>query len=267
MPFGYQCLEQRDPRSFLFYIVANVGPEGTSRPLAVAYRQGHDATRSRHCRRLLLVSDILRLVKVFAEPANRVPLEAERLLATAWYQNRRTVEPRPTLPDSLQPPYVGRREEWAPTFQPELSWNGAGGEFPFTSTCLLLSLLPCSNSTRRGDVRLQHLSTAFFGDSLEYGAAILDISDLSRIKYGITAFPVRYMADVQYHNSLGGWDAVEDPPPQKEPDIVPVEDRARVPLSILSYLRKYVSYTYKEPADLVLETHPVVDPGVLDCKP
>ncbi|KAJ9480534.1 hypothetical protein VN97_g13021, partial [Penicillium thymicola] len=38
---GYKCLYSESPRSFLFSVVANVGPRGVSRSLAVAYRQGN----------------------------------------------------------------------------------------------------------------------------------------------------------------------------------------------------------------------------------
>ncbi|KAL4863031.1 hypothetical protein BDV12DRAFT_202504 [Aspergillus spectabilis] len=68
-------------------------------------------------------------------------------------------------------------------------------------------------------------------DCLEYGLVVLDISDLdSSVKYGITTFPVRYMAEVQYGDRSNHWDPVEDPP-EKEPDIVPFSPRPRVLIS------------------------------------
>ncbi|KAL4784603.1 hypothetical protein BJX76DRAFT_356838 [Aspergillus varians] len=67
---------------------------------------------------------------------------------------------------------------------------------------------------RPGDFQLQPLSTVFRGDCTEYGLVVLDISDLnSGVKYGIAAFPVRYMAEVSYRGEGFGWDPVEDPPP------------------------------------------------------
>ncbi|PLB48899.1 hypothetical protein P170DRAFT_509564 [Aspergillus steynii IBT 23096] len=46
MPRVYTCLSSNSPRSFLFCIVANVGPGGASRSLVVAYRQGRDGDSS-----------------------------------------------------------------------------------------------------------------------------------------------------------------------------------------------------------------------------
>lgn len=269
MPSGYVCLDKKSPRSFLFYVVANIGPGGSTRPLAVAYRQGNDVSKSPLSRVKAVANDILSLVKVLSEPANRVPLEAERALATGWHrhQDTDTDTRRIALPDSPQPPFVGYKDKWKPSVQPEMPWNDALREFPFTSTCLLLGLLRGSNSTRPGDVQLQSLSTPFYGDCLEYGMVIVDISNLERVKYGIVAFPVCYMAHVYYHSEVGGWDPVEDPPPEKEPDVVLVDERPRVALSILGYLRKSFPFLEDDPNVLELEACPMIDdPGVLDCE-
>jgi hypothetical protein len=270
MPSGYVCLYQKSPRSFLFYVVANVGPGGSTRPLAVAYRQGHDVSRSPSSRVDNVVNDILSLVKVLSEPANRTPLEAERALATDWYRQRQHADtkPRPqALLDSPQPSFAVWEEKSKPIVQPELPPNDTPMEFPFTSTCLVSGLLRGSKSTRTGDVQLQPLSTPFYGDCLEYGMVLVDISNLERVKYGIVAFPVRYMAQVDYHDECGGWDPVEDDAPKKEPDSVLVDERPRVPLSILGYVRKYFPFWDDDPKVLELQACPHVDyASVFDCE-
>ncbi|KAJ5158757.1 uncharacterized protein N7500_008408 [Penicillium coprophilum] len=286
--FGYTCLTSKYPRSYLFAVVANVGPHGTSRSLAVAYRQGNDSdvylsdlARMRH-----VVTDILTLIDILSDPANRGPLEAERALAQSWYRRSlgRTEaksSERPSVPDSPQPPFVmpgschlrGKGQ-----LQPELPWHDdALSEFPFTTTCLLLGLLRDDghgdtnvtnrNSMRPGDVQLQPLSTVFRGDCAEYGLVVLDISDFdSGVKYGIVGFPVRYMADVWYRGETVGWDYVEDRPPEKEPDVVLFSPRPRAPLSILQWLRKYTHCADLEdyPNSLRLEDRPLVDAAALD---
>ncbi|KAF2704167.1 hypothetical protein K504DRAFT_538166 [Pleomassaria siparia CBS 279.74] len=215
-----------------------------------------------------VVDDILSLVKVLSEPANHAPLKAERALATDWYRQRQDAdtEPRPAaLPDSPQPPFARWNDPWKPTMQPELPRNDTPREFPFTSTCLVSALLRGSKSTRTGDVQLQPLSTPFYSDCLEYGMVVVNISNLEHVKYGIVAFPVCYMAQVDYYNEYGGWDPVEDDPPKKEPDIVLVDERPRVPLSILGYLRKYFSFMENDPKVLELQACALVDdPSVLD---
>lgn len=292
MPLGYTCLEQRSPRSFLFYLVANVGPGGASLPLAVAYRQGNDGTgRAFVLQRVRnVVSDILRLLAVLSDPANRSALEAEQALAMIWYQHKSRAgvrapegEPpheshqRPQVSDSPQPAFVSlATSRRSPEQRPELPWDDAIREFPFACTCLLVGLLThdaraAENqravNTRLGDVQLQPLSTVFTGDCLEYGAVILDISDLNNVKYGIVAFPIRYMAEVYYRGEMVGWDPIEDKPPAKEPDVVLVESRPRVTRSILDYLRHYYLYPilFDESEVLQLRGMPLVDAGVLDC--
>ncbi|KAJ6142529.1 hypothetical protein N7471_001982 [Penicillium samsonianum] len=215
---GYECLDSNSPRSFLFSVVANVGPRGASRswPWLTA----------RH-----VVADTLALIEILSDPANRAPLEAERALAEGWYRrshggNEAESSERPSIPDTPQPPFVvpdGSQRWEQPQILPELPWHDdALSEFPFTTTCLLLGLLrddgdgdanaTISNSRRPGDVQLQPLSTVFRGDCAEYGLVVLDISDLdSGVKYGIVGFPVRYMAEVSYYSKEGGWDPVEDP--------------------------------------------------------
>lgn len=270
MPSGYISLYEKSPRSFLFYVVANVGLGGSTRPLAVAYRQGHDVSSSPLSRVENVVNDILSVVKILSEPANRALLEAERELATDWYRQRQhaDTEPRPqALPDSPQPPFAGWKEKWKPIVQPKLSPNDTPMEFPSTSTCLVSGLLRSSKSTRTGDVQLQPLSTPFYGDCLEYGMVLVDISNLERVKYGIVAFPVCYMAQVDYHHEHGGWDPVEDDAPKEEPDIVLVAERPRVPLSILGYVRKYFPFWEDDPKVLELQACPYVDnASVLDCE-
>ncbi|KAJ5317956.1 hypothetical protein N7508_002464 [Penicillium antarcticum] len=284
---GYKCLYSKNPRSFLFSVVANVGPRGSSRSLAVAYRQGNDRDNSALslARVEHVVADTLARIEILSDPASRAGLEAERALAEDWYRrsqggNKIESSERPSIPDSPQPPFVvpdGSQRSEKPQILPELPWyDNAPSEFPFTTACLLLGLLredgnanaTNSNSTRPGDVQLQPLSTVFRGDCTEYGLVVLDISDLdSGVKYGIVGFPVRYMAEVSYHSEEGGWDPVEDPPPKKEPDIVLISPRPRLPLSILQWLRKYFYYLNLDagPSVLRLEDRPLVDAVALDC--
>ncbi|KAI9036632.1 uncharacterized protein KD926_001645 [Aspergillus affinis] len=271
----YISLYSNAPRSFLFCVVANVGPRGTSRSLAVAYRQGRDSKilPSSLERMNNVVADTLALIEILSDPANRAPLEAERALAEDRYRRfQRDSEDegnwRPSVPDTSQPPFVvpdsSYREEQAQPL-PDLPWRDDGPrEFPFTTTCLLLGLLR-DDGTRPGDIQLQPLSTVFRGDCNEYGLIVLDISDLdSGVKYGIVAFPVRYMAEVFCHGP--DWDPIEDQPPVKEPDVVLVSPRPRVPLSIVRWIRKYLHCgdPEKDPNVLKLEDRPVVDGTALD---
>ncbi|KAL3447819.1 hypothetical protein BJX65DRAFT_276090 [Aspergillus insuetus] len=303
MPRAYTTVANGSPRSFLFCVVADVGPRGTSRTLAVAYRQGSDSSSTASlCRLGHVVADILALIDVLSDPTNRALLEAERSLAKDWY--RRPSQPqshagretrtensreRPCIPETPQPPFVhysdkrhyNRANRQRP---PELPWHGDGAssEFPCTTTCLLLGLLRETedhkadlkadafksnhNRTRPGDVQLQPLDIVFRGNCLEYGLVVLDVSDLDAgVKYGIVAFPYKYMADVYYWSDVVGWDPVEDPPPEKEPDIIPTTPRPRVPLSILQWVHTY-HYTglTEDPSVFRLDAKPRVNATSLD---
>jgi hypothetical protein len=207
-------------------------------------------------------------------------LEAELALARAWYQPRDDEsqeaevpqylgQRRPEFPDTEQPSFSTASSFKAADSQPELPWDEALTEFPFTSTCLLLGLLhdDGSNETRPGDIQLQPLETVFRGTSLEYGMVVLDISNLDQVKYGIVAFPIRYMAEVFYRGEEFGWDPVEDDPPAQEPDAVHVEVRPRVLLSILQNLKTfYYTINLREESHVLeLEQKPLADGRILDC--
>ncbi|KAJ6149055.1 hypothetical protein N7471_000254 [Penicillium samsonianum] len=274
---GYTTLYSRTPRSFLFAVVANVGPGGTSRCLAVAYRQHHDEYNSQISwdRVQCMVTDTLALTEVLSDPTNRAPLEAERALAEDWYRRSQGREPpiheRPSVPDTAQPPFVPwykRREPGQQ--QPPLPWrDDAPSKFPFTATCVLLALLRDTrdNRTRPSDVQFQPLSTLFRADCIEYGLVILDISDLdSGVKYGIVAFPMNYMAEVEYGGEMIGWDPVEDPQPEKEPDVVLADPRPRELLSISQWVSKHYYWSGLEKASCILklEERPLADAVALD---
>jgi hypothetical protein len=108
----------------------------------------------------------------------------------------------------------------------------------------------------------------FRADCTEYGLVVVDISDLdSGVKYGIVAFPVDYMAEVQSRDKFFDWDPVEDPQPEKEPDVVLVSPRPRVLLSIAQWAGKYYRWSDLEdhPSILRLEKRPLADAAALDC--
>ncbi|KAJ5124022.1 uncharacterized protein N7515_007847 [Penicillium bovifimosum] len=278
MPWDYRSLYSTTPRSFLFAVVANVGPGGASRALTVAYRQYHDrynefeasGARVHH-----MVTDTLALIEILSDPANRALLEAERALVEDWYRrspHEPSVHERPSIPDTAQPPYVPSFEDEVPVQQqPRLPWReDTLSQFPFTATCVLLALLrddSAADATRPGDVQFQPLSTVFRADCTEYGLVVLDISELdSGVQYGIAAFPVHYMATVWDPDENIDWDPVEDDQPE-EVDIVLESSRPRVLLSIAQWIRKYYSLWGLEdhPGILRLEERPLADAAALDC--
>ncbi|KAF9884746.1 hypothetical protein FE257_001308 [Aspergillus nanangensis] len=272
----YTTIYTRTPRSLLFAIVANVGPGGTNRPLAVAYRQHHDAYNSHtsYPRVRHMVADTLSLIDILSDPANRAPLEAERALAKDWYRRSSGDElpthERPSVPDTEQPPYMPMDKSREPVQQlPPLPWREDGvSQFPFSATCVLQALQrddASTEATRPGDIQFQPLSTVFRADCLEYGLIVLDISDLDHVKYGIIAFPTCYMAEVPCEDENMDWDPVEDDQPEQV-DVVLASPRPRVPLSIGQWVRKYCLWLSLDeaPRILELEERPLADAATLD---
>jgi hypothetical protein len=195
-----------------------------------------------------MVADTLALIAIFSDPANRACLEAEKALAN-WY--RRSLDPpideRPSVPDRPQPlylPLTERRLDLEPL--PPLTWcYDAVRKFPFTATCVSLALLrgDHDHNTAISDVQFQPLSTIFRGDCKEYGLVVLDISDLETgVRYGIVAFPMRYMTDVQHQSPTGDYGRVKATPPAQEPDVVLESSRPRKLLSIAEWLCRYYSW-------------------------
>ncbi|KAJ6145003.1 hypothetical protein N7470_008898 [Penicillium chermesinum] len=174
-------------RSYLFAVVANVGPGGASRALSVAYRQHPEKYNARGSGTQVkhVVTDTLALIAILSDPANYAPLEAEKAIAKDWY--RRSHEPpvneRPCVTDRPQPlcvPPSKRQVRVDPLL--ELPWQDeVVRTFPFTATCVLLALLWGDHRywTRIGDVQYQPLSTLFRGDCKGYCLIVLDISDLN----------------------------------------------------------------------------------------
>ncbi|KAF9894399.1 hypothetical protein FE257_007902 [Aspergillus nanangensis] len=273
MHWEYRTVSSRAPRSFIFTVVANVGPNGARRPLAVAYRQHHDKCnrdgswpRVNH-----MVTDTLALIDTLSDPVNRAPLEAERALAADWYRRspqEPPIQERPSIPDTPQPPFVPWDHRREPVHQQApLPWREDGLQFPFIATCVLLALLRddrAGNATGPRDIQFQPLSTVFRADCTEYGLVVLDISDLDHVKYGIVASPVDYMADVPSRGEFFDWDPVEDPQPETEPDVVLRSPRPRVLLSITQWVGKYWWGLKDHPSILRLEERMLVDEAALD---
>lgn len=124
-------LRSQSPRSFLFYIVADIGPDRASRPLAVAYRQGSIKDDHTGLRANRVIDDILRIMTVFSDAVNRTSIEGEVALAARWYQDQGDIETidvfrRPKIGDSPQPsmrPWY-EEEAYMASLPPCLAYTG-----------------------------------------------------------------------------------------------------------------------------------------------
>jgi hypothetical protein len=78
---------------------------------------------------------------------------------------------------------------------------------------------------------------------------------------------MNYMAEVEYGGEMIGWDPVEDPQPEKEPDVVLADPRPRELLSISQWVSKHYYWSGLEKASCILklEERPLADAVALDC--
>lgn len=269
---------ETSPRSFLFYIVADIGlsESGDShRPLAVAYRQGHGLSPGRYDTRAELrvhhvLEDCARLASILSDPTNRAALEAEMALARSWYQERlqHPAPHRPVVPDDVQPTFSNERDRDTRTGipeRPELECAGGIREFPFTSTCLRLALnADRTYFTRPGDVQEQPLDTVFYLNNVEYGAVVFDVTDLDSVGYGILSLSVIYSFE-DYNYVQDTYDAVDSWHPGDTPAIQLEKSQKRRPLSGTAYMRKHGMRNVTSAIER-LGRNSVIKGAVLNCE-
>ncbi|TQW01435.1 hypothetical protein IF2G_11043 [Cordyceps javanica] len=210
----YRCLWTSDPSAYLFYAVARVGPDGSHRPVAVASWPGktRSSSSSSSVAGPLAFREAracLRLVTIFSATGNRVAVEAELGLATVLYADEATRQDV----DGLV-------------------------VFPVLSTCLLVGLGFDASHDACFDPQLEPLHRAYQDASPEYGAGILDITNLDNVRVGILAFPIHRMGTVALHPRQW-WDTFESPQPNAGPVPVVDEQRPRVPKTLEQYLRAF----------------------------
>ncbi|KFY50778.1 hypothetical protein V496_09165 [Pseudogymnoascus sp. VKM F-4515 (FW-2607)] len=249
----FKVVGETSQRSFLFYIVADIGLSESGDSHRPSTRSGlpsrpwsqpgtiptHAEVRVHH-----VLEDCARLTCILSDPTNTAALEAEMALAISWYQGRlqNPLPHRPVVPDEMQPAFSN--EKWKDTRtgkpdRPELEWSGGIRQFPFTSTCLRLALnADRTYFTRPGDVQEQSLDTVFHLNNVEYGAVVLDITDLDNVGYGILGPSVIYAFE-DYDPTCEIYSVVDCLKPDNLPAIQLEKSRTRRPLSGTDYIRKY----------------------------
>ncbi len=205
----------KPPYSFLVFAIAKLS--GQYRQLAVAQYEA-----SSNCfpsQRMTIVRSCRRVITTLSDPANRTAIQGELALADAAYANR-SLAPPPSKLRSID------RSRIMPEWERERVtrwWNRDVAEFPFIATCLVVSVGQECNA-RDSQVTAGPLGLMYTGDTLQYGMAVVDISDLDRVKYGIVAFGTTHL--------LTPWGLIAD-----EAVLEPM--RPRRPLSAKAYLSKF----------------------------
>lgn len=194
----------RGPGQFIIYIVARVGDGSAALPLAVA---------SGAVSGMRLMASVEQVLRELRAPANRFPIQAEMQLARACHPHL-AEKPSPVwLPElaAVQSDFALLEEE------DDEPWDGLA-EFPYLSTILMAGLNRTSYpaGSRLGFER-RPLSTAYNSSSARYGVAIIDISSIGDIRFGLFANRITETAHFDTHPHGFGYDSVEDEPPVDAP--------------------------------------------------
>ena len=251
------------PQSFLFFVVAKVGPGTSSRPIAVTLWQG-GLSPNEAVEGLPVARACLQVIDILSDPGNRTAIRAELGLAIDFYKN----DSDGLLVERTELPELNR---WwnDPTMDAKRSraWHRQFPEFPFISTCLLVGVGYDQSDGSKNNARTELLGTVYHDDSIEYGMVVVDISDLDDIRYGIVGFMVRQIVEIQ-DGADDDWDPCYD-----GYEGVPTveESRPRKPLSANEYMTRFHPNRFGDPyafGDVVkrLEEKSLIAVSAMDCK-
>ncbi|RWA05968.1 hypothetical protein EKO27_g9138 [Xylaria grammica] len=170
-----------EPYSWVFFVVAKIA--GRHRPLAVVTSIG-GSSEEETLRGYPLTAACHRIVTIFADSANHIAIRAELALAATYYVRD---DDREQWLDPVELPELDRTQaEFARRRRP---WDCAtASEFPFIAACLLQGV---AFDAQGGDIRparLEPLGTVYRDTSKEWGMAVVDITDLGGVRYGIVGF-------------------------------------------------------------------------------
>lgn len=243
------------PHSWAFFVVAQI--EGAHQPVAAASSMGmmpmNSGIRGRE-----LAAVCQRVIAIFADRVNHVAVGAELAFAARFYSNKhRRPSTRVKLPD-LNPWMHSdeiskiRNQPWDTTHAPE---------FPFIAACLVLGIGFNAESGTSRRVRPEPLNTVYWDSSIEWGAVVFDITDLTNVRYGIIGFLTRPMRLVRSPQEL------EMPPENTifQHRVQEEAPRPRNPLSAAAYMAKFNYSPAIDPAvEKILSNVPLVESAALD---
>ncbi|KAI1282692.1 hypothetical protein F5Y07DRAFT_350634 [Xylaria sp. FL0933] len=181
------------PNSWVFFAVAQIA--GRHRPVAVVSSTGDNVEPAESLQGYPLTACCRRIVNVFSDAGNHAAIRAELALAADMYHGGES-RPPVELPD-LRRYGTPQPERWRPWDHDRVS------EFPFIAACLLQSVAFDAQSGCTCRTLLEPLGTVYRDSSLEWGMVVVDITDLSTVRYGIVGFPVhraRFVPSLQAEN-------------------------------------------------------------------
>ncbi|TQV99225.1 hypothetical protein IF1G_01440 [Cordyceps javanica] len=224
-----------DPISWIFFVVAGIG--GRRQPLAAVSWTGVGEDGSVPGGWSVL-SCCCRLLAAFRDPANRRALRAELALAHDFHLNEAAAAAGPGR-KVAELRECNRSPSWDDRFN---DWDTVStARFPFIASCAFQAVASDPFDTNPRHAFVEPICTVYRDTSIEWGMAVIDITDLHDPAYGLVAFPVVPMKFTPDHAAAVR--AVSaDPHPWYETQgelRVMYEDRPRQPLSAVDYIARF----------------------------
>ncbi|KAG4430511.1 hypothetical protein IFR05_013997 [Cadophora sp. M221] len=187
-PYWRHIEETTEPYSWIFFVVAKIA--GHHRPVAIVSSPGMSSDEET-MRKSPLIAASHRVITIFSNATARIPVEAELALAKDYYGSQ-TCKPEPIdLPETTTRNPILPKRNWDHTVL---------REFPFISACLLQGVALDAVGGNAWDVYLKPLSTVYRDTLIGWGMAVIDITDLDRISYGIVGFssaPMKFASSAE----------------------------------------------------------------------
>ncbi|KAH7416904.1 hypothetical protein BKA64DRAFT_656487 [Cadophora sp. MPI-SDFR-AT-0126] len=216
----------RNPYSFVFFVVAQIA--GRRRPIAVVSSRGPadpehgDGIGS--LQGFPLIAACQRIITIFSDKTNRTAIKAELSLAAGYYM----------------------RDEGHEEYRPEQSdsWDHTNvREFPFITACLLQGVALYPQESYCYQAAPQPLGTVYRDISIEYGMVVIDITDLSALRYGVVGFatmPMMWVPSAEAFHRQTGPVGSHVPPSNSGGEMRVLDQaRSRVVMSAAEYLTKF----------------------------
>ncbi|KAH6725006.1 hypothetical protein BKA61DRAFT_41595 [Leptodontidium sp. MPI-SDFR-AT-0119] len=240
-PYWRHIGRPREPYSFVFYVVAQVA--GRRRPIAVVSSRGfadpEEFEGSGSLQGFPLITACQRIITIFSDTTNHTAIKAEMSLAADYYvRNGGCDEYRPEQVELLESDANDR----CPKLEVEPWDHVSVREFPFTTACLLQGVAFDPQESYCYQATTQHLGTIYRDTSIEYGMVVIDITELSALRYGIVGFaavPMKWASSIEAIYRQAGPPGTFDPMSEAGGEFrVPDGVRSRVVMSAVEYLAR-----------------------------
>ncbi|KAI1422352.1 hypothetical protein F5Y12DRAFT_786816 [Xylaria sp. FL1777] len=256
IPYWRRLTPPEGPNSWVFFAVAEIA--GRHRPIAVVSSVG-DSEPLEGLQGYPLTACCRRIVTIFSDPGNHAAVRAELALASTYYRDDDDGggggggENQASRLVSTELPYLHRLRHTIS--QRRRPWDhDRVHEFPFIAACLLQGVAFDAQSGRCCPTLVEPLGTVYRDSSIEWGMAVVDITNLDDVRYGIVGFPVctaKFTPSRQAELRDRSWPGATGPGAAATGELILVDEpHHRQAMSASEYMAKF-DYEKREHGDAV----------------